>query len=363
MLMSASSRRVRSAVVFAIFGVATVILFHLAGGENGTEGGYVEHPVARLMTLVAWGALIGGALGWLAEASPLRATIPVGLAFVSGIVGFVVGVVVGVNVVGDPLIDGNTSRLLTSALIGTGVGWSIGASVGLVLARPARPTLTESRVLRSTAFAAVLVGLAAAWFETSLIGPGGLRARYLPSLQAATIADAVLVGLILVIVAGRARATPPQPSSAREIAGAFRRRLGKAGVIVGCLLSIAVFAIALQTRAAVATAIQRGANMRTADILAAVAANYQEENGAYPADLDGLLASGGEIEDGSFVNFAGAVRGGFCVRVGTEIGGDYGGPPYSSAVVHPRPPKAHSWTAAESWVGDSCRSATAGRTP
>jgi hypothetical protein len=114
--------------------------------------------------------------------------------------------------------------------------------------------------------------------------------------------------------------------------------------------------VALQTKAVVETGIQGKANARTADVLAAAAADYMEENGAYPADLETLLAFGGEVVDGSFVNFAAPVPSGFCVRVGTDIGRDYAGPPFYSNVVHPRPPKARSWTALEGWRSDSCRS-------
>lgn len=329
------------------------ILTHLAGGENGTEGGYVEYPVLRLAGLIAFGAVVGGALGWLTGASPTRATIPLGIGFSAGSAGFVGGAAVGVNVLGAPLIDGNASLLLTSAVVGAGIGGLIGVCVGFAIARQTgRPTQRESRVLRGVGIAALLVGLLAAWFETSLVGPGGLRTRYLASLQVATIVDSAVVGITLAIAAGTGRASSEPTFEPR----ALLRRLGRAGLVLGCLLTIIVFVVAVQTRAAVETGIQRQANARTADLLAAAAADYRDENGAYPADLEALLASGGRIVDGSFVNFAGPVPGGFCVRVGTDIGRGYAGPPFYSNVVHPRPPKARSWTALEGWAGDSCRS-------
>jgi hypothetical protein len=351
--VSRNNRRALSAVAFAIFGAAMAILTHLAGRENGTGGGYVEHPVLRLASLIALGAVVGGALGWLTGASPARATIPLGLGFIAGSAGFVGGAAVGVNVLGAPLIDGNASLLLTSAVAGAGIGWLLGAFVGFAVARQAgRPTKRESRVLRGVGIAALLLGILAAWFQTTLVGPGGLRTRYLASLQVATIVLSALIAITLTIVARTGRA-PSEPAAEPRV---LIRGLGKTGLVLGCLLSIMVLVLAVQMRATVETGIQGQANARTADILAGAAADYMDEHGVYPADLETLLASGGKVMDGSFVNFAGPVPSGFCVRVGTNIGRDYAGPPFYSNVVHPRPPKARSWTALEGWRGDTCRS-------
>jgi hypothetical protein len=161
-----------------------------------------------------------------------------------------------------------------------------------------------------------------------------------------------VVGVTLAIAAGTGRASSKPAVEPR----ALFRGLGRTGIVLGCVLTTIVFVVTLQTRAAVETAIQSQASARTADILAGAAADYMDEHGAYPENLEALLASGGKIVDGSFVNFAGPVPGGFCVRIGTDIGRNYAGPPFYSNVVHPRPPKAKSWTALEGWRGDSCRS-------
>ena len=362
LLVSTNMHRVRSGAGIAICGATVVILTHFAGGGYEIQSGYVEHPVVRLVSLVAWGALVGGALGWLAGASPPRASIPVGLAFLAGIAGFVVGMVIGVKALGEGLIDGNSSRLLTSALIGAGIGWSLGACTGLALARDvAPPTRTESWMLRGVGLAALLLGLVTARFEATLVGPGGLHTRFLTSLQAATVVDAAILGLTLVIAGGRVHAipsrTPPEPRSEAR----FMSLLGKTGIVFGCIISTSVFVLAFQARTAVETSIQARANDRTAYSLASAASEYMSKKGMYPADLEALLAAGGKIERGSYVNFVGVVPGGFCVRIGTDIGNDYGGPPYFSVVVHPRPPKARSWTDSEGWLGDSCRSDRPGR--
>ena len=55
-------------VGYAATGVAVIVVVHLAGGANGTQGGYVEHPVFRLAGLLAWygnqtlplGVVLGG---------------------------------------------------------------------------------------------------------------------------------------------------------------------------------------------------------------------------------------------------------------------------------------------------------------
>ncbi len=353
--MSTNIHRVRYGAGFAIFGATVVILTHLAGGANGIQGGYVEHPLVRLVGLVASGALVGGSLGWLAGAGPPRATISVGLASLAGIVGFVVGIVV-VVALGAAVLDGNSSLLMTSGLVGSGVGWFLGAGTGLALAKDSPPpTSTESWMLRGLGLSAVLLGLVAARFETSLVGPGGLCTLYLPSLQAVTIIDAALLGLTLLITAGVVRTTPPHDPPGPKVETRFASLLGKTGMALGCILLTTVFVLALQSKAAMEAVIQRRANDRTAFSIASAASDYMDEKGAYPADLETLLASGGKIARGSFVNFVGVVPGGFCVRVGTDIGHDYGGPPYYSAVVHPRPPKARSWTDSEGWSRDSCR--------
>jgi hypothetical protein len=284
-------------------------------------------------------------LAWPSGVLPTRTTTPVGLGVLGGIVGFLAGTFVGVNVVGDALIDGNPSRLLTSALVGAGIGWVVGAAIGFANAAVSEPT--RPWMLRAVGFAAVLIGVGTAWYEQQLVGPGGLSARYLSSLRVVTIVDATAVGLTFAIAAGR--------EAPRTKGGApFLDWFGRVGVVLGAILALLVAFGAIQTRAEVLTSIRRGSNMLTAERLSTVAADYFEEHGAYPEDLDALLAAGGRVRAGSVVNFAGVVRNGFCVRVGTEVGLGYGAPPFASAVVHPRPPRAKSWTAAEAWSADTC---------
>jgi hypothetical protein len=134
----------RLIVGYAATGAAVIIVVHLSGGANGTQGGYVEHPVLRLVGLGVWGALVGATIGWLVRATPSRAVLPLGLGTIVAAIGFLVGLWFAVNVQGQSVIDGNERVQLLSSLEGAGAGWVIGASVGLAFAtkepKPPEPT-------------------------------------------------------------------------------------------------------------------------------------------------------------------------------------------------------------------------------
>lgn len=288
-------------------------------------------------------------------ALPPRVTIPVGFGFLAAVVGLIGGTAFGVNVLGEPIIDGNPTRLLVSALIGAGAGWTLGAGIAIVPAARSSPrTTTKQRIaFGSVAIAVLLLGALTAWFEVSIVGPGGLRRTSLGWLQGVTVGVAAVVALTLVFSAtGADRRT----DSAGPAAGIWARRIGAVGSCLACIVAVLVVVGAVETRTEVRTAVRQAANARTADSLASAAARYQERNGRYPADLQTLLDVGGRVQEGSVVIAASTVPNGYCVRVGTDTGKSPAGPPFSTAVVHPRPPKAHSWTSAESWIGNSCRS-------
>lgn len=333
--MTAHRRPLLYSIGFAIFGAGVILLTYLAGGENGTAGGYVAHPVVRLAGLVACGALVGGALGWLVGAGPARATILLGFASLAAIIGFLVGVLVYGTVLGGSFVDGNPSVLLASLLVGAGNGWFLGACAGFVLARDAvPPTKTESWVLRGLGLAALLAGGLTAWFEGALVPLRGPNRAFLGAAQAVTITDALLLGLTLVIAAGFGHDRSVRAPSGSGAPGArFVHGMGKVGVVAGCLVAIALFAMALQSKASTETFHQARSNSRTAGILADAASRYRDETGVFPADLETLLAFDGRVPHGSFVNFAGVVHGRFCVRVGTDVGLGYGVQPFYSALA------------------------------
>jgi hypothetical protein len=184
-----------------------------------------------------------------------------------------------------------------------------------------------------------------------MVGPGGLRRTSLGWLQVVTVGVAAVVALTLAFAATAADRWSDSPGPA---AGVWARRIGAIGSCLACIVAMLIVVGAVETRAEVGTAIMQAANARTANSLASAAARYHGRHGSYPSDLATLLEFGGRIETGSVVIAASTVPNGYCVRVGTDIGKSPAGPPFSTAVVHPRPPKAHSWTAAESWRGNSC---------
>jgi hypothetical protein len=240
---------------------------------------------------------------------------------------------------------------LTSAIAGGGLGWSLGAGVGLAKASRSTPATRTRAAIWGVAVAMIVLGAVAASFEGSLVGPGGLRRNSLEWLRIATLADFALVALTLVIASGAGPGREPTP-----YIGTWARRIGAFGTALGCLAAPLVVVGALETRTTVRTGIQQQASERTADSLASAAAEYHERHGDYPADLETLLAFGGHVEPGSFVIGATPVPNGFCVQVGTDVGQGFGASPYFTTVVHPRPEKAKSWTGLEGWVGSSCRS-------
>ena len=350
--MTITRHALKTSVIFAIFGAALALLGVLGDGANGAQGGYVVHPLVRSAGLVALGTLVGGGCGWLVGAGPAKATIPVGLGSLLAIAGFVAGAAVGVNALGQPLIDGNASVLITSALVGAGIGWLVGSGIGFALvADLPPPTTTQARALRSVAGAALLIGVATARFEASLVGPGGLDLRHLSGVRAVTVFDGALLALVLALAGGSRRWRATAPSAGRAEAS-VARTIGTVGLAFGCVAVAAVVVLAFQSRAAIQTSFQARVNSFTVDSLTGAARDYYEKFGEFPTGLKTLLAFDGRVASGSYVNFAGPVAGRFCVRVGTDVDGLYGVPPYYSGLAFPEP--RHSHVVQRSWVGDSC---------
>ena len=125
------SSRARSRIItYAVVGVAIVLFLHLSGGANGTKGGFVEHPALRLTALIAWGAFVGAAIGWLASATSTRAALPLGLATIAAAIGFIAGLYYAVNVLGESVLDGKERVQLLSALVGGGTDGQSGHRSG-----------------------------------------------------------------------------------------------------------------------------------------------------------------------------------------------------------------------------------------
>jgi hypothetical protein len=339
--------RVRRVIAYAALGVATVLVAHLAGGENGTQGGYVEHPALRLIGLMTWGALVGAAIGWLAAQTTLRTTLPLGVATITAAVGFIAPLWYRENVQGSSLLDANEQALLLLGLVGAGVGWAIGASIGLVLPNPApRPSREEAMRTRGVALAAMLIGVLFAWWSwtderSRHLRPHGPGAR-IPWIM---LADAALVAVTLLAVAGiRRHDEPADPDRTHRIAGG----IGRAGMGLGCLVLVAVVATAPQGRTSSETPAQRRANDRTLVSVSGAARRYMEERGEVPSDLPSLLPFGARQYPSTVIASVAALEDGVCVLVGADHDG-VAVEPFVSRVVYL--PRTHGVLSMSSGVG------------
>jgi hypothetical protein len=282
----------RLIVGYAATGAAVIIVVHLSGGANGTQGGYVEHPVLRLLGLVVWGALVGATTGWLVRATPSRAVLPLGLGTIFAAIGFLVGLWFAVNVQGQSVIDGNERVQLLSSPEGAGASWVIGASVGLALAtKQPKPSRADAWRTRGVAVAVLLLGVLAAWWEV-LGEASGRRSGYAvgAGIQRAWLVDAALVALTLLVVAGIRQRRDTEPAI-RDGTGALMNGIGRVGRGLGCFVLICGLAGAPQARRSSETPRQVRTNYRTLSIVGSAASRYMEERGSVPPTFDRSVAS------------------------------------------------------------------------
>ncbi len=306
-------------VGYAATGVAVIVVVHLAGGANGTQGGYVEHPVFRLAGLLAWGAFVGGTTGWLIRATPARAVLPLGLGTIFAAIGFIVGLWFAVNEQSQSLIDGNERVQLLSSLVGAGAGWAIGASLGLALAnKEPGPSGADAWRTRGVAFAVLLLGVLAAWWEARG-EPSGRRPGYAvgAGIQRAWLVDAALVAVTLLVVAGIRQRRDTEPPI-RDGAGGPMNGIGRAGRGLGCFVLICGLASAPQARRSSETPRQVRANYRTLGSVANAASQYMETRGAVPQDLGSLRRFGAREFGGTVIASFEPLEDGVCVVVGSD---------------------------------------------
>ena len=317
--MEKSSRARSRIIAYAVVGVAIVLFLHLTGGANGTEGGFVEHPVLRLTGLIAWGAFVGAAIGWLASATSTRAALPLGLATIAAAIGFIAGLWYAADVLGESILDGKERVQLLSALVGGGTGWAIGASIGFALPNPApRPSRRDARRTRGVALAAMLIGVLAAWWawtgeRSRHLHPHGAGAR----IPWATLVDAALVAVTLLVVAGirpRGDDEPPEREAIHRLASG----IGRVGMGLGCFVLIAVLAGAPQARTSSETPQQINANYRTLGSVSEAARRYMEERTEVPPDLGSLRPFGAVQNPGTVIASFEPLEDGVCVLVGTD---------------------------------------------
>jgi len=320
---SVDTRATRAGLTLGILGGA----FALWWAAVGASGGSSATPPTTYAAAAAWGAAIGGAVGVLAAASPARTTLPIGIGALVGAVGAVGGIAVSVHVLGHDLLDGDRNVLMASAFIGAGIAWTVGATAGAVVGRDA-PALAPSqvRVARAAAVAIVLVGVVIA----AALGPGIDLAshprRSTGVMRAAAIADAVLVAVTLAFVAGRGpRHEAETPLLARVVAAG--------GLVLGCLVLVASLALMPGVEVARDTRRLTAANAWTAWSLAGAGTAYAERTGTIPSRIETLEWAGGDVMPGSHVNGLWEMPRGFCVEVGTGVGGGVGAPPLRSEAV------------------------------
>jgi len=304
---------------------------------------------------------IGAAIAWLSLAGPGRARVVVGFGLASATVGFVAGAVACVVLFDQGPPDGTGTLVLTWALAAAGIGWIAGAVLGaLVTSGASSPGSRDAWILRATACLVVLAGLATVRFLGTTVMHGratvdhpGAELRFLPAAQVATLADAAIVALSLLLLAGVPRREAPASEERRPV-GSGVRRLGTAGLVVGTLAVAMTGWVAEATRSGQDTATRTRATARTVDDLLRAAEDYRLQTGEYPGDLTVLTSFGGRVAPGTVVRYAGPFReGSFCVRVGTADGEGGIGPPFYSGIVN-ADPRRHGHTSQGAWVGDGC---------
>jgi hypothetical protein len=252
---------------------------------------------------------------------PARATIVLGpAAFLAGI-GYIAGWVAGA-VRGQTFPD-YAEFAATLGLAGAGVGWVLGALVGISISDGNRKISRRGApVLWVAAAAAIGAGIAIAAQEESMLWTKVLSEDELPWLRLATVADGVIVALTLLIASFLGR-TDEDAVPVAYVGGVFS------------VLSIVLLAVTFVTSVSFVFVDHRNRVERRIGIPASTtmyellreAERFHDRRGRFPDDLAHVLALGGDIHPGSQVAFAGPVGDGFCVIVGISEGRDEPGEP------------------------------------
>lgn len=214
--------------------------------------------------------------------------------------GLVAGGFIGFHALGMELPD-HAELLPFCMLVGAGAGWLIGAGLGSIVAKDARPPGTTGRRLLLVGAVVVLIGALAIAISPVPAGwpNGGVRFFWYWASEAGALA-----GIAILIDAAIAVATFWVVSRDRERSGHPGRFVGAisiAGLILGWLL----FALALWTVArSWASTLdhqQYRVAYRTTSSLADAAGRRLERTGTFPKDLDDVLAARGAVQPGVVV--------------------------------------------------------------
>lgn len=311
--------RTRVVVAAVITGLAGALVSTFFVVAPATDGGAFVDPSFTMVASALWGATTGAAAGALAWMGPPRTTTPLGFGFLTAAVSAIGGVAFAVHLMGHDLLDGNRSVLMGSALAAAGIGWCLGAAVGMLEARVTPPLSDdEIRGARWTMLGLAVTGvLVALWLGA---GEGVRDVRRFPAtpvMQAIAIADGVLIVVTLAIAAGTTRAATTAPD-ARPGPGA--RSVARLGMILACVIFV-LFAATVP--AGIAYDVQRSrahANAGTVESLLDAGRRYVRREGDLPVDLDDLLDRGARVLPGTAVIGLWRTTHVVCVSVGTSSG-------------------------------------------
>jgi hypothetical protein len=328
--MTRHRRHVRFSLAFGAFGVVAALY-----GTGGELLDLSSHP--PLSVLAGWGALVGGTIGWIAASLPRRATFPLGVATILAAGGFLAGLAVAVHLLGQDLIDGNGNSQLATSLAGAGVGWFLGMLIGVAIAAEARSfTSREAWLLRGVGAAALAIG---AWIArlmaTSVGEPWLATKRYLEPAQLAVAADAVLVCITLLVVAGGRHRSEVDAVDGIAEGSLWTRGVTGAGVVLGCLVLVAVLATLPASSALHEDRRHAYVNDLALSRLNGAARRYMEVRGTYPSDL-ATLTAGRPVGPESVVTVFLVTPDKLCLTIGTDLGSGEGVGPFESSALRPR---------------------------
>jgi hypothetical protein len=237
--MQAHRRQMRFALAFGIGGALLVVF---GRGVNALDVG--PSP----LILAAWGLLTGSVIGWFVASLPQRATFPLGFGTLAAAMGAVGLLVFLANVLHQDLLDAYGNELFRATLVCAGIGWVFGAAIGAALAAHApRLTAAQAWLLRAAAIAAVPIGLVVAWLQGLSTGVSRRPEPYLVPLQRALIADAVLVCVTLLLVAGGRHPTEAGDGKTTTAGSWFTRGTAWTGVAIGSAVLVALLGSVLVT--------------------------------------------------------------------------------------------------------------------
>jgi hypothetical protein len=345
--------RTRVVVAAVIAGLAGALVSTFFVSAPAADGGAFVDPSFTMVASALWGAATGAAAGALAWMGPPRTTIPLGLGFLAAAVSAIGGVAFAVHLMGHDLLDGNPSVHMGSALAAAGIGWCLGAAVGMLEARVTLPMGDgEIRVARWTMLGLAVTGvLVALWLGA---GEGVRDVRGSPAtpvMQAIATADGVLIAVTLAVAAGTTRSATVAPDASP---GLVARSAARLGMVLACVTFV-LFAASVP--GGIAYDVQRSrahANAGTVGNLLDAGRRYVRREGDLPVDIDDLLDRGARVLPGTSVIGVWRTRHVVCVSVGTSSGTGSIEQPFQHGSLAYRLGPADRWRLRfeESGVGD-----------